>query len=434
MDALNTREWASVCWVAVLVLAAVAYPPARRALSPLARQIGAFWQLHVTLLLFLGWVALVCFGAHLIGAWNRHLLKDTIVWVVVYGVAAIFSALRAGKEKHFFRRAVLAAVSVGALMQFLLNLHTFAFVIELALLPLVTSLFILEAVARTNRKTRPAQSFFNLLLTILGLWIIVATTRGLLASWKGLDPEEKGLEFAFSLWFPLAMLPFVYFFSLVLTYSANLSRARFHNDDKPPSLGARVALILGLHGDLQAVNDLPRHHAEYRAIVRSRSLREGLTSVRLYKEARAQAQRLEEEAAARLVRNAGLKGVDDDGRALDQREFEQTREALRWIQTCHLGHYNNRGRYRPDLMSGVLLDDFKRQGLPHDHGITMRVSRNGQGWFAWRRTPSGLVLGIAMDEGRENEWLYAGELPPQDFPGADPTWGDQPHETPPDWR
>lgn len=400
----------------------------------MARQIATFWQLHLTFALFLGWVVAVCYGARFLGAWNTHLLKDTIAWVVVYGVAAVFSALRAAKEEHFFRRAVLAAVSVGAFMQFVLNLHTFPLAVELVLLPVGTVLFMFEAVAGMNRKTRSAQSFFNVLIAIFGLWIIVGTARGLLGSWRGIDPKEKGLEFAFSIWFPLAMLPFVYFFSLVLTYGANLSRARFHNDDTPPSLGARMALFLGLHGDLRAVNDLPRHHAEYRAIVRSRSLREGLTHVRAYKHARAQAKRLEEEAASRLVRNAGMKGVDDSGRALDQREMEQTREALRWIQTCHLGHYNNRGSYRQDLLSDVLLDDFARQGLPPDHGITMRVSRDGQAWYAYRQTPSGVVLGIAMNGGRNNEYLYAGERQPNGFPGSDPAWGDRPYATPPDWR
>jgi hypothetical protein len=230
------------------------------------------------------------------------------------------------------------------------------------------------------------------------------------------------------------MLPFVYVFSLVLTYGANLSRARFHNDDKPPSLGARSALLVGLHGDLRAVNDLPQHHAQYRVIVRSRSFREGLRNVRGYKEAREAGRQEEEEAAARLVRNAGVKGVDENGRVLDQREVKETREALRWIETCHLGHYNNRGKYRKDLISAVLSDDFTRQGLPEEHGITMRVRKDGQAWYAWRRTPSGQVLGIGMNKGRDNEWLYDAQEPPTGFPGADLSWGERPYETPPNWH
>jgi hypothetical protein len=211
------------------------------------------------------------------------------------------------------------------------------------------------------------------------------------------------------------------------------SRASFLNDDEEPPVSVRAAMLVGLHGDLLAVNDLPQHHVQYRAISRSRGFREALAHVREYERAREDWRREKEERAARLVQYAGVKGVDDDGKVLDQREIKDTREALRWIETCHLGHYNNRGKYRKDLMSGVLLDDFTRQGLPEEHGITMRVRKDGQAWYAWRRTPSGHVFGIGMNKGRDNEWLYEGEEQPKGFPGSDPSWGDTPYETPPNW-
>jgi hypothetical protein len=431
---LTTREGATVIWAAALGVLAIGFPPARRTFAPAARTLLGFWQLHVTLLLFFVWVVVVCYVARLVGAWNAGLVKDTVAWVVVYGFASVIAAFRAGKEERFFRRAALAALSVSALMQFVLNLHTFHLVVELFLLPIVTFLLMLEAVAGMHKKTRPVQTLVNGLLLLIGLWVVIATAGGLLDSWRGLDPEETGLAFAFSLWFPLTMLPFVYVFSLVLTYGAILSRARIHNDDQQPTLGARSALLVGLNGDLRAVSDLPQHHAQYRAIVRSRSFRQGLHNVRAYKEARDAARCEREETAARLIHNAGVKGVDDDGKVLDQREIKETRDALRWIETCHLGHYNNRGKYRKDLMSNVLLDDFQHQGLPEQHGITMRVRKDGQAWYAWRRTPSGYVLGIGMTQGRDNEWLYEREEPPQGFPGSDPSWGDRPYETPPNWR
>lgn len=94
---------------------------------------------------------------------------------------------------------------------------------------------------------------------------------------------------------------------------------------------------MGLHGDLRAVNDLPQYHAQYRAIVRSPSFREGLRNVRAYQAVRDAARGEKEEATARLVRNAGVKGVDDEGKVLDHREIKEPRDALRWVQTCHLG-------------------------------------------------------------------------------------------------
>lgn len=430
---LTTREWASVVWAAVLVVAGLAMRSVRRAFAPLLRTLLGFWQLQVALVAHLGWAALLCYIADLLGAWDSALLKDTVAWIVVYGFASVFSAHRAAKEEHFFRRAALSALSIAALMQFVLNLHTFHFVVELFLLPVVTFLLLLEAVAGMDSKTRPARNLLNGLLAVVGVWVVIATARGFIDSWRGIDPVEAGLALAFSIWFPLAMLPFVYALALLMAYETALKLSSFRKDGKPLPLAAKAAVLAGLHGDLRAVNELPQHHVQYRAISRSRGFREALGHVREYERVRADRQRQAADRAARLVRYAGVEGLDDEGKVLDQREIKETRQALRWIGTCHLGHYNNLGRYRKDLMSGVLLDDFTSQGLPNEHGITMRVRKDGLAWYAWRRTPSGHVLAIGMTNGRD-EWLYEGEDPPRGFPGSDPSWGDGPYETPPNWR
>lgn len=431
---VTTREWAAFVWAAALVVAGVATPFVRRAFAPVLHTLFGFWQLHLALVAFLTWAVLVCYVGSLFGAWSATLLKDTVAWIVVYGFAGVFSANRAAKEEHFFRREALAALSVSALMQFVLNLHTFDLVVELFLLPVVTFLVLLEAVAGLDSKTRPAQNLVNGLLVIVGLWVVIATARGLVDSWRGIDPEETGLAFAFSIWFPLAMLPFVYALSLVMAYEIVLRLSSFRNSGNAPPLSVRAALLVGLRGDLRAVNDLPQHHVQYQAISGSRGFREALEHVREYERDRDARQLEKAEETARLVQYAGVKGLGTDGKVLDQREIKETRDALRWIQTCHLGHYNKRGKYREDLMSGVLLDDFTRQGLPDEHGITMRVRKDGQAWYAWRRTPSGHVLGIGMNHGRDNEWLYEGEEPPRNVPGTDPSWGDRPYETPANWR
>jgi hypothetical protein len=428
---LTTREWASVFWAVVLLVVGVATPFVRRAFAPVIRTLRTFWQLHLAVVAFIGWVALVCYSAHLLGAWDTDLLKDTVAWVLVYGIASIFSTTKAAKDDHFFRHAVLAALSVSAAMQFILNLHTFHFAVELFLQPVVTFLILLEGVAGTDARTRPAQRLVHGLLAIIGVWIVVATAWGLWGSWRGIDPEEAGLAFAFSLWFPVATLPFVYALSLVMTYVTVLRLSSFRNDGRAPPLLVKVAMLVGMRGNLRVVNDLPKHHAEYRAIARSKSFREALKNVHAYQVAREERRQEKEAKAARLVHYAGVKGQDDDGKLLDQREFKETRDALRWIHTCQMGWHNNLSHYRRDLMT--ILGDFERQGLPAEHGITMRVSKSGQAWYAWRRTVTGYVFGIGANGPTPNEWLYEGEEPPKGFPGHDSSWGQGPFNTPPNW-
>jgi hypothetical protein len=96
-----------------------------------------------------------------------------------------------------------------------------------------------------------------------------------------------------------------------------------------------------------------------------------------------------------------------------------------------MGHHSNRGHYRADLLD--ILGDFARKGLPEDHAIQMTVASDGQSWHAWRRTPSGLVLGIAAVTDPADHWYYAGTQPPSASPPHDPRW-ERHASSFPDWR
>lgn len=146
--------------------------------------------------------------------------------------------------------------------------------------------------------------------------------------------------------------------------------------------------------------------------------------------------RVEEEGRRRRqereTRNAGSREVDQWGRRVDDREFEATQRALQWLATCQLGWYQNLGRYRDDLLTDI--DGFASQGLPKDHAVQLRVSADGQVWWAWRITPSGQVPGIGADGSPPNQWLYDAEAPPVNCPAAGPGWGEGPFSTPPNWQ
>ena len=137
----------------------------------------------------------------------------------------------------------------------------------------------------------------------------------------------------------------------------------------------------------------------------------------------------------RAVR-AGSDAVNGRGQRLDDREFLQTRETLRWLSTVQLGQHRNTGRFHRDVINGWRLSskDFTQRGLPTDHGIESRVSDDGQQWWNWRKTVSGWVLGFALraDGGSFYEHMYAGPVPPESAPTSQETWGAA-WDTPPDW-
>lgn len=83
-----------------------------------------------------------------------------------------------------------------------------------------------------------------------------------------------------------------------------------------------------------------------------------------------------------------------------------------------MGWYDRKNRYKDDL-----LDILTFRDLPENHGITVRISGDGQRWFAWRRTVSGWCFAIGAASAPD-QWVYDGAGPPSDFPKIGDEWGD----------
>ena len=113
--------------------------------------------------------------------------------------------------------------------------------------------------------------------------------------------------------------------------------------------------------------------------------------------------------------NAGRPGEDAEGQRYDRREFAATCSALRFLHSCHAGHYRHNDRYKPELL-GLLSPSLGRDGLPDDHGIECHVSADGQSWYAFRETVTGWWFGIGARDGPPDEWMYDGPNAPTGFP------------------
>ena len=142
----------------------------------------------------------------------------------------------------------------------------------------------------------------------------------------------------------------------------------------------------------------------------------------------------ERKRADDLRRFAGVSGTDEDGRQLDRREFAETIDALEWVATCQSGWYQNRtgGKYPKDLVEK--LGDMFGRGLPPEHGIQLKVRKDGQAWFAWRRTITGWCFAVGGMGPPPKQWFYDGPEPPTGYPGSSDGWAERPFERGLNWE
>jgi len=132
---------------------------------------------------------------------------------------------------------------------------------------------------------------------------------------------------------------------------------------------------------------------------------------------KAETQRREREA-----RYAGSNAIDQEGRRLDRRGFNEVKAALFALANGETVLFQRHGRYTNNMrgpLAAWLLE------LPDSSSLTVNTSADGQQFWAWGVTPTGFCFGIAGRDGAHAKWLYAGPDPPDGGLTQEPTGGTQ---------
>lgn len=425
---IDNRELASLIWLLLLLGFAITKRNVRSSMGGVTRAFLSP-KLLIPLVAYMAVLAGLVWLAEQIGLWDVKLLGSTIIWFFFSGFVLFMKTTDAGKAPHFFRDRFLDTVTMVAFFEFFVNIKPFSLPIEMLLVPTITVLAMMQILASYRPEHAVIRRPLQYILGSITLILVMVTVVGLVTDWPVLDKRALLQSFLLPIWLTLGALPLIYVLALVAGYEQVFLRMEILNEHRKPSLASRLGIALGLRGNVTDVSAFGGSHP--RAAAEAGSVRGALAAVDSFKRQRAQRKAEETEQRRRLEQYAGVEGVDEDGRRLDQREFEEAKRALQWLATCHMGWYRQRGRYREDLLD--VLGDFTSQGLPEKHGITMRVRNDGQAWFAYRRTASRWVFAIGAAKEPPDQWFYDGAEEPKGFPGSDSIWGETAHNTPANW-
>ena len=351
--------------------------------------------LLIPLLLMVGYVVGEIWLGYKARLWRSDLIKDTIVWFMISALALFSRYDQASKQPRFFRRRLLAVISISVFLEFFANLFVLNLIAELALQPLLLLLGLLIAVTEREERFRALRTPLNALLALIGLSILTYSVRQLFISWNAVDKPVTALQFALPIWLTIGLLPYVYLLSLYSNYQSAFHAIDVHSDNRRARRRAKLALVTNLH---LRTRDSYRFGGSpwLERIVSAPTFPAARRVVADFQESRREEERVAAEERKRLRRYIGSDETDAEGRRLDRREFKETMKALYWLADCMEGWYYNqeRGgkRYRADLLDVFGPDFFKPFGLPPESGITMKVAKNGKAWYALASDGYRLVL------------------------------------------
>lgn len=387
------------------------------------------WKIYVSIGAFTTYIILIIVVASGRSWWDTSLATDTIIWFVVTGLVLYFNSMRAA-DPGFISTTIRAAVGVTAVIEFFFNdLFLFPFLGELAFVPAMFLLLSLLAVAEGKPEYLPTKRLLQVVLSIVGCVLVAYIIYRFTTDWEAVANRATFVEFAAPIWLTLATIPFIYCMGAIATYESAFLRLDFASGGRKSRLTTKLALACVLKLNLGEVAGFvgrwPREASE------GNTFSEATRVIRAYRASRREGEARRVEEAARLVRLAGVDGIDGDGHRLDQREFKETKDALHFLGTAQMGWYNNDGRYRADLLL-VLESTFARIGLD-EHGITMHVTQDGQKWWAWRRTITGWCFAIGASGPPPDQWLFDGMEPPRGYPREGSEWGSRFGLDAPNW-
>lgn len=85
------------------------------------------------------------------------MLKDTIVIISAGGFLTGFKALAVANAKETMRDELASVVAFSAVVQFVANLQTFPYLVELTVVPLAATLGGMQVLANHNEGYKPAR-------------------------------------------------------------------------------------------------------------------------------------------------------------------------------------------------------------------------------------------------------------------------------------
>ena len=228
---LSSRETALLIWMLVLVLWMLTKPTLR---EPIGRLVRTACQPKLLLpALFVAlYVVGVVWALYAVGFWVPALLKDTLVWFVVSGLALAMSALsvRSAPSWRTVAKDQLAAV---VLVEYVVAANPFSLVVEVVLVPILTFVALMAVMSERIPDSRRVKVLAESVLGLMGLAIIVSAFYAMAKSLSGLDGWLVAREVLLVPLLSFSLLPVAYVFFLMSAYEQVFLTLRIHHQQDP---------------------------------------------------------------------------------------------------------------------------------------------------------------------------------------------------------
>lgn len=252
LGSVSPRELALATWLVVFMVWCLSQTSIRQSLAGL---VGAAVQpILVTLvgLIFAYTAAAVWLLARL-DLWELSQFKTTLIWAAFIAIASAGEAIARKDDPRFLWNAFRDNLKLVVLIEFIVSLYTFSYLVELIVLPIVTIIATMAAMAEREPAHRIVAVVFNNLLAALGLALIVYSAWMVVHHFGDVATLDNLRELYTPPLLSLLFLPFLFILKTYSAYELAFNALRFVIKDRALRRHAEWSAVRAFALDVEAL-------------------------------------------------------------------------------------------------------------------------------------------------------------------------------------
>ena len=243
MSILSTREWATLIWGCIFMLYLLCHKEIRKSfwnviVAFFDKKLRILWE--IILLYVLTITMVFCY----LPIWENIYIKDIIIWFLFSGLIYCMNAVSSEADETYIKKILKDNLKFTMILEFFMSTFTFNIWIELAIIPVITIITVMNAIAERKEEYKSVHKLLDSVLVIAGFWLFYETIRVGINEYKQLNVINTLVSFMIPIVYLILIIPLEYLLELYSKYEVLFLRMAFKEEkDKKIRLHHRIAVL-----------------------------------------------------------------------------------------------------------------------------------------------------------------------------------------------
>jgi hypothetical protein len=253
LNTLSTREKALVVWIIVLPLYISLNKTLRDSVFGVLKMMF-FTKLSIVFIGTIIYTGVMSTFLRYLGLWNLFLVKDTVFWLIGTAFVLLYGIDKATRDAGHLRRVLLSIFALTFILEYIVNLYTFSFWLEIILVPIFVMIGGMLGLAGTKNEYKPVQNLLNYVLILFGIFSIVYAISKIATNFQDFATLYNLRTFLIEPILTIGYIPFLYLFALIMVYESLYVRINmFIKNNKDLSSYAKWEIFKLCHFNLAKI-------------------------------------------------------------------------------------------------------------------------------------------------------------------------------------